>query len=322
MSATERDDFSSGDIRTLGERAAYICANPACRRQTIGPHTDPNKSLKTGKACHIKAASPGGPRYDPAQTREERTNIQNGIWLCSNCSDLIDKDAARFAVDVLREWRESLEAWIRDKGIIPKLPEISLTTLRGLSLPDRPGTVKLSDLEHVREHTLGMKNISATELFAIEVRVQLAEPILESIGRHRPAGALPVWEPIIPQMILTGGPGATATRNRPPSPTNLYRLAIEKLPPQQFVEIGFITSTRPWDEREFSFDSPLWEGINEPPMTAFYFDGTAQFDYQGARLQMTIFAPISYDKSTRHQSFREVRDDYGPWKRAEGMFFG
>src|SRR5215204_2720611 len=99
MPASERDEFSRDDIRVLGERAAYICSNPACRRPTIGPHSDPKKSLKTGKACHINAASPGGPRYEATQTAEQRSSIENGLWLCSNCSDLVDKDSLRFVVD-------------------------------------------------------------------------------------------------------------------------------------------------------------------------------------------------------------------------------
>lgn len=86
------DDFSLNTRRILGERAAYICSNPDCRSNTIGPHSDPERSLDTGVAAHIWGAAPRGPRYDAAQTPEERKSIGNGIWLCATCSRLIDTD--------------------------------------------------------------------------------------------------------------------------------------------------------------------------------------------------------------------------------------
>ena len=68
-----------------------------------------------GKACHILAASEGGPRYDAAQTEEQRRSIENGIWLCSTCSVLIDSDPDRFPPDVLRAWRVLAEHDARER---------------------------------------------------------------------------------------------------------------------------------------------------------------------------------------------------------------
>ena len=96
MSSPSRDEFSDRLKRTLAERSAYICANPECQKPTVGPHSDPDKSLKTGEACHIRGASPGGPRYDPNQTPKERSGSENGIWLCTECSTRVDKDESAF----------------------------------------------------------------------------------------------------------------------------------------------------------------------------------------------------------------------------------
>jgi len=60
-------------------------------------------------ACHIHAAAPGGPRYDPAQTEEDRRSIHNGIWLCRTCGTLIDTDGERFPAPLLRAWRAEAE---------------------------------------------------------------------------------------------------------------------------------------------------------------------------------------------------------------------
>ncbi|MGK4000663.1 hypothetical protein [Sorangium sp. So ce1024] len=43
-------------------------------------------------------------------TSDERSNIFNGIWLCSWCATLIDKDERRFPVEVLFRWRQQHEA--------------------------------------------------------------------------------------------------------------------------------------------------------------------------------------------------------------------
>lgn len=105
-----RDDFSKEKTRTIAEIAAYMCSNPECLLLTSGPHSDKSKSLKNGVAAHILAASPGGPRYSYRQTKAERGSVENGIWLCHNCSDLVDKDPSRYTVKILQEWKR--KHWI------------------------------------------------------------------------------------------------------------------------------------------------------------------------------------------------------------------
>jgi hypothetical protein len=65
--------------------------------------------VNVGVACHITAASEGGPRYDPALSSAARKSIENGIWLCQTHAKLIDSDTERFTVDVLRGWKQISE---------------------------------------------------------------------------------------------------------------------------------------------------------------------------------------------------------------------
>lgn len=85
------------------------CSNPGCRLPTSGPKDEPTRVVNVGVAAHITAASPGGPRYDPTVTSEQRRSIENGIWLCQTCAKLIDSDVDRFTVIVLQEWKRSAE---------------------------------------------------------------------------------------------------------------------------------------------------------------------------------------------------------------------
>ncbi len=109
-----RDDFKVTDIPKLAGRAGYLCSSPYCNAMTVGPsETNPALKANIGKAAHIHSASPGGSRYDNTQTKAERASIENGIWLCANCHDLIDKnDGIDYSPALLREWKSAHEKMI------------------------------------------------------------------------------------------------------------------------------------------------------------------------------------------------------------------
>lgn len=66
-----RDNFSAKTILTLAQRVNSICSR--CFAGTTGPSSD-GKVINNGVAAHICAAVPGGPRYDPNMTKEERSS--------------------------------------------------------------------------------------------------------------------------------------------------------------------------------------------------------------------------------------------------------
>ena len=92
-------DFSERIKTILCERVGGRCSNPNCRRETLGPHREGDKRLSMGEAAHILGASPKGARYDARMTKEERESINNGIWLCSACHTLIDKNPDEYPVE-------------------------------------------------------------------------------------------------------------------------------------------------------------------------------------------------------------------------------
>lgn len=112
----QRDNFEKTVIEVIAKRASFICSNPDCRCLTLAASViEEEKFIYNGIAAHITAAAKGGPRYDDKMTPEERSSINNGIFLCGNCSIAIDKNnGLDFTTKQLLDWKGKHEQWIRD----------------------------------------------------------------------------------------------------------------------------------------------------------------------------------------------------------------
>jgi hypothetical protein len=135
-----RDEFAGPVRAVLAQRAAGRCSNPGCGKVTSGPGLDPGRAVNLGVAAHITAASPGGPRYDPALSAAERRAAPNGIWLCQTCAKLIDSDVTRYTVGVLRQWKARVEAQaaaMLEAGTGPGPQEIELA----IPSAESPGSI-------------------------------------------------------------------------------------------------------------------------------------------------------------------------------------
>lgn len=116
-----RDNFSEKIKRQLRDSVANCCSNPDCRKSTTAPN------VNIGEAAHIKAASPNGPRYDATQTKEERSSIENAIWLCNTCAKIIDSDVENYPVEKLNEWKHNAELRAKNNLAKPFYTEHELT---------------------------------------------------------------------------------------------------------------------------------------------------------------------------------------------------
>ncbi len=88
---------------------------------TTGPGADPGTVVRIGKAAHITAAASGGPRYDATLTSDERRSLENGVWLCANCHDLVDRDVTSYPIGLLRQWKLEAEREAR-RGLLSGNP--------------------------------------------------------------------------------------------------------------------------------------------------------------------------------------------------------
>ena len=144
-----RDDFSAKVKDELAERVGFHCSYPGCPMITSGPKTGSRGSINLGVASHITAAAPGGPRYDPSLTAEQRASGDNGIWLCLIHSVLVDRDIAEdgvtpYTVDLLRRWKRDAEAAARAR-LEGRSPTPADQTTIHIN-PDRPPVAAIRDL--------------------------------------------------------------------------------------------------------------------------------------------------------------------------------
>lgn len=108
MANTNRDEFSPSTKERAAKRVAYRCA--FCGKPTIGPSFENNRAVSnTGVAAHICAAAPGGKRYDPNMTPEQRMSIDNCVWMCQTHAHLIDTDEVKYSVAVLKDMKQKAE---------------------------------------------------------------------------------------------------------------------------------------------------------------------------------------------------------------------
>jgi hypothetical protein len=86
---------SDATVKRLYARSGNRCAFPKCTIDIVQGDT------LVGEVCHIKAARPGGPRYDKSQTAAGRHGDANLIILCGVHHTVVDADEEAYTVDRL-----------------------------------------------------------------------------------------------------------------------------------------------------------------------------------------------------------------------------
>jgi hypothetical protein len=302
---SDRDGFPEKVKRIVAQRAAYFCSRPECRNLTIGPHSDPEKALSDGVAAHICAASPGGPRFDPTQTEDERRSVDNAIWLCHSCSDLVDKDEQAFPKEVLREWKSLHAKFISDSGGVPQLPDITVRTLRGLAVPPRgPATIRGEDVSTFREHELLITNQDARLIHWLACRIQFPERIITHRIVESPVGSSVECKPDSMQFVASATGSGSVTVTGGLRPALDYTLASDRLPPRSRLNIHFL-SIAAEDSSRYCMSGLGSEALEN------YVLGQFQYPLLDEYIPRSILVPLNFEPDRRVITSLPCEDDDG-----------
>jgi len=97
-------DFTEKTKRILAKMASERCC--LCEEITSMPNPSESNFIRIGEAAHISGARKSFTvRYNEKLSNEERKNIRNGIWLCSNCHTIIDQDEKFYTISELEKIR-------------------------------------------------------------------------------------------------------------------------------------------------------------------------------------------------------------------------
>ncbi len=97
---------TTATIKQLFAVSGNRCAFPGCNLQLV----DPGSSTVLGEICHVKARSPDGPRYDPAQAEEERHAFENLLLLCPAHHKIVDDNPDKYTVEWLLQVKAQHES--------------------------------------------------------------------------------------------------------------------------------------------------------------------------------------------------------------------
>jgi hypothetical protein len=89
--------------RELFLKSGNVCAFPSCDALMMD-----EEGNFIGQICHIEAAEPGGARFNPSMTNEERRSFANLMLLCYE-HHVVTNDVERFSVAVLQEMKAAHE---------------------------------------------------------------------------------------------------------------------------------------------------------------------------------------------------------------------
>jgi hypothetical protein len=90
-------------LHALFAKSGNTCAFPGCTHPLVERET-----IFVAQVCHIEAAEPGGPRFNPSQTDDERRAYENLVLMCYRHHKVTD-EVSDFSVERMRDMKRAHE---------------------------------------------------------------------------------------------------------------------------------------------------------------------------------------------------------------------
>lgn len=142
-------------IKRLFAMSDNQCAYPACQVPLVE-----FSGTVTGEIAHIRAASKGGPRYDPSQSDDERHGFDNLLLLCGRHHRIIDSEVENHPVELLISYKSR---W-GQKGLVEITPrttsvaEVLINNYQNIRVENNSGQVAINSPGAIQAGTLNLKS--------------------------------------------------------------------------------------------------------------------------------------------------------------------
>lgn len=107
-------------IRALFAKSGNVCAFPTCTHELVA-----HDNLYVAEVCHIEAAEPQGPRYNPSTDDDKRRSYDNLLLLCHAHHRRVDADVSTYTVERLRQMKIEHESVVRQGAFRPDAVVVS-----------------------------------------------------------------------------------------------------------------------------------------------------------------------------------------------------
>jgi hypothetical protein len=150
-------------LKVLFTRSKNLCAFTNCNSPIIE-----ESDTVTGEICHIKGASPNGPRFDPTQDEAERHALANLLICCGRHHKLIDFESEKYTVDVLVKMKRDHEL-ANTFEIDPRTAKVAKDLLKqysSLVVHSNSGQIAVQSPGAIQANTINIKTTKSKLVIA------------------------------------------------------------------------------------------------------------------------------------------------------------
>lgn len=148
-------------VKQLFAFSGNQCAFPECKEVLVF-----EKDV-IGEICHIEAENSKGPRYNTAQTDDERRAFENLILLCPKHHKIIDGDEGKYVVGILKGYKADHEKQFKessfevsDDEISKALAKLEVTQINVNSSSGTQGVTNSGDI-NITQNGLAYKDVES-----------------------------------------------------------------------------------------------------------------------------------------------------------------
>jgi hypothetical protein len=184
------------------------------------PLVEEGSGKVTGRICHIKAQSVGGPRYDASQSEIERHAFENLILMCPVHHDVIDADVGKYSVDRLKQMKtchESSNATLTPPNASDDIATKLIASATSANLTDSPVVTSVNQsggqtahsITNINRQVILNKSYSLERLTLDTFTIDRSQCAYEE---HRLDSSRPLWPEEADPITVCHMPGGMVRR--------------------------------------------------------------------------------------------------------------